>query len=149
MGVTGCGDASEIDADDVFQSSGVGKAEASTATTASTAANIDFDDGVPVDAAERVIAAPAALTTEGAVVAPPEALRRPEDDIAVDASSASIDSPFSVAGVAWLLTPFGYLETCEQRCARAKMRCDDTEVPDNVPGFRCRGGRDEPGTGQR
>lgn len=136
MGVTGCGDASEIDADDVFQSSGVGKAEATTATTASTT-DFDFDDGVPVDAAERVIAAPTALTTEGAVVAPPEALRRPEDDVAdaATASSASIDSAFSVAGVAWLLTPFGYLETCEQRCARAKMRCDDTKFPTTFQDF--------------
>ena len=136
MGVTGCGDASEIDADDVFQSSGVGKAEATTATTASTT-DFDFDDGVPVDAAERVIAAPAALTTEGAVVAPPEAFRRPEDDVAdaAPASSASIDSPFSVAGVALLLTPFGYLETCEQRCARAKMRCDDTKFPTTFQDF--------------
>ena len=131
MGVTGCGDTTAAD-DDVFQSGGVGKAEASTASTASTS---DFDDGVPVNAAERVIAAPAALTTEGAVVAPPEALLRPEDVPADAAPAATATAPFSVAGVAWLLTPFGYLETCEQRCARAKMRCDDTKFPSTFQDF--------------
>jgi hypothetical protein len=40
-----------------------------------------------------------------------------------------------VEGVAWLLTPFGYLETCEQRCARAKMRCDDTKFPTTFQDF--------------
>ena len=49
-----------------------GKAEATTATN-------DFDGGVPVDVASRVVAAPAALTTEGAVRASPERSTRPDE----------------------------------------------------------------------
>ena len=44
-------------------------------------------------------------------------------------------APFSVAGVSWLLTPFGFLESCAERCARAHMRCDDTRFPSSFQDF--------------
>ena len=133
MGVAGCASGG-AGADGDLRMGGVGKAEATTATN-------DFDGGVPVDVASRVVAAPAALTTEGAVRASPEALTRPDeaeaqtsaDDAA--AAAATPSAPFSVAGVSWLLTPFGFLESCAERCARAHMRCDDTRFPSSFQDF--------------
>ena len=133
MGVAGCASGGG-GADGDLRMGGVGKAEATTATN-------DFDGGVPVDVASRVVAAPAALTTEGAVRASPEALTRPDeadaqtsaDDAA--AAAATPSAPFSVAGVSWLLTPFGFLESCAERCARAHMRCDDTRFPSSFQDF--------------
>ena len=133
MGVAGCASGG-AGADGDLRMGGVGKAEATTATN-------DFDGGVPVDVASRVVAAPAALTTEGAVRASPEALTRPDEaeaqTSADDAAAAAMVStaPFSVAGVSWLLTPFGFLESCAERCARAHMRCDDTRFPSSFQDF--------------
>ena len=120
-------------ADGALRMGGVGKAEATTATN-------DFDGGVPVDVASRVVAAPAALTTEGAVRASSEALTRPDEAEAqtsaeAAAAAATPAAPFSVAGVSWLLTPFGFLESCAERCARAHMRCDDTRFPSSFQDF--------------
>ena len=133
MGVAGCASGG-AGADGDLRMGGVGKAEATTATN-------DFDGGVPVDVASRVVAAPSALTTEGAVRASPEALTRPDEadaqTSADDAAAAAMVStaPFSVAGVSWLLTPFGFLESCAERCARAHMRCDDTRFPSSFQDF--------------
>ena len=133
MGVAGCASGG-AGADGDLRMGGVGKAEATTATN-------DFDGGVPVDVASRVVAAPSALTTEGAVRASPEAFTRPDEaeaqTSADDAAAAAMVStaPFSVAGVSWLLTPFGFLESCAERCARAHMRCDDTRFPSSFQDF--------------
>ena len=132
MGVAGCVSGG-AGADGALRMGGVGKAEATTATN-------DFDGGVPVDVASRVVAAPAALTTEGAVRASPEALTRPDEAEAqtsaeAAAAAATPAAPFSVAGVSWLLTPFGFLESCAERCARAHMRCDDTRFPSSFQDF--------------
>lgn len=132
MGVAGCASGG-AGADGALRMGGVGKAEATTATN-------DFDGGVPVDVASRVVAAPAALTTEGAVRASPEALTRPDEAEAqtsaeAAAAAATPAAPFSVAGVSWLLTPFGFLESCAERCARAHMRCDDTRFPSSFQDF--------------
>ena len=133
MGVAGCASGGG-GADGALRMGGVGKAEATTAAN-------DFDGGVPVDVASRVVAAPAALTTEGAVRASPEALTRPDEaeaQTSADAAAAAAatpSSPFSVAGVSWLLTPFGFLESCAERCARARMRCDDTRFPSSFQDF--------------
>ena len=84
---------------------------------------------------------PGALTTEGAVRASPEALTRPDEaeaQTSADAAAAAAmvsTAPFSVAGVSWLLTPFGFLESCAERCARAHMRCDDTRFPSSFQDF--------------
>ena len=136
MGVAGCASGG-AGADGDLRIGGVGKAEATTATTATN----DFDGGVPVDVASRVVAAPAAFTTEGAVRASPEALTRPDEaeaQTSADAAAAAAttpSAPFSVAGVSWLLTPFGFLESCAERCARAHMRCDDTRFPSSFQDF--------------
>lgn len=133
MGVAGCASGG-AGADGALRMGGVGKAEATTATN-------DFDGGVPVDVASRVVAAPAALTTEGAVRASSEALTRPDEAEAqtsaeaAAAAAATPAAPFSVAGVSWLLTPFGFLESCAERCARAHMRCDDTRFPSSFQDF--------------
>jgi hypothetical protein len=132
MGVPGCASGG-AGADGALRMGGVGKAEATTATN-------DFDGGVPVDVASRVVAAPAALTTEGAVRASSEALTRPDEAEAqtsaeAAAAAATPAAPFSVAGVSWLLTPFGFLESCAERCARAHMRCDDTRFPSSFQDF--------------
>ena len=129
MGVGGCASGGGV----ASSYGAIGAAE-KTATTDVPYAN-DFDGGVPVDdVATRVVAAPAALTTEGATRASPEALALPEET-QTPAPTETSRTPFSVDGVAWLLTPFGYLESCESRCARAKMRCDDTKFPTTFQDF--------------
>ena len=126
MGVSGCSSG----AGGASARGSVGKAETTIATS-------DVDGGVSADdVALRVVAAPAALTTEGAVRASPEALALPVEAEALEpASEDATDAPFSVDGVSWLLTPFGYLESCEARCARAKMRCDAARFPSTFQDF--------------
>lgn len=44
-------------------------------------------------------------------------------------TETKISPAFSVAGVEWLLTPFGHLESCTSRCGRTGKTCSDDQWP--------------------
>ena len=66
-----------------------------------------------------------------------EAENSETDSSDVDATHANEpDSPeFSLAGVEWLLTPFGTFESCVDRCAREKKVCSDEKWPESFGDF--------------
>jgi len=84
---------------------------------------------------------PAANAADGVPSPPPDLPTRPAASASdvpggdASAAAAAVAAEEEESGTRWLLTRFGFLESCADRCARAKRTCVETQWPSTFSEF--------------